>query len=68
MTPLYFEMSTFKVSGRRACAALGTAVCACFVSTVRTVKHHVLSTALLAENLAGEARLLSPVTRQVHVV
>ena len=38
------------------------------VSTARTVKQPVLSTTLPVANLAGEARLLSPVTRQVHVV
>ena len=38
------------------------------VLLVRTVEHFVLSAALSVENLAGEARLLSTVTRQVHVV
>ena len=37
-------------------------------STIRIVDYPVLLIALPVKSLAGEARLLSPVTRQVHVV
>ena len=67
-TSLYSEISTVKVSCRRACVASEQQAQNAVFSQPQTVEYLVLSKYLPVENLAGEASFISPVTRQVHVV
>ena len=61
-----YQSSRFRVDVRA--SGRGQQTNFVIVSTVQTVKHSVLSTALPVENLAGEASLPFLATRQVRVV